>query len=333
MNRYQLLLIIIIAIILNGCTKKITIKMIEPAEINRATDTKRIIVTKFQNDKVTLDKKIESILSKYKIDGKKFFTIVSRDNTDQIIKEQKFQNSGIIDSNTIVDAGNLLGAEAIISGSVGDATLSDTIFYESRSRCEDKKCKKMIYYQVECMRRVVGLSAEIKMISIEKGDIIHADSMKKDLSYVHCSDDSLPIPSKITITQNISSYFANKFTYKLTPHYKYLSVELLDDGDLEYSDFQEKLLNDALVYIEHHRYDKAEKLLITLIDSTNEQSYVAFYNLGLLKEIKSEYLKAKEYYKKADDLTTQPVEAIDKAYIRINSTIKKYKLAQQQIYK
>ncbi len=332
MNKYlSLLLLAIISIFISACAQKVVIKAIEPAEIDRATSTKKIAVTKFKNDKAGLSSKIESILSKHRIENKRFFTMISRSDTDKIIKEQKLQNSGLVDTATIVGVGNLIGAEAIISGNVGKSTLADTSFYENRSKCADKKCKELVYYKVRCIKRVVGLSAEIKMVDITKGDIIYADNIRKTLSYKHCSDDSLSLPSKETVIQKIASLIANKFAYKLTPHYKYFKVELLDEPDLDYDDAQEELLENSLIYIERNRYDKAEQLLNTLIDSTGQQSYVAFYNLGVIKEAKAEYLKAQEYYIKADNLTVEPVEAIDKAYVRIGSVIEKYKLTQEQI--
>lgn len=265
------------------------------------------------------------------MDNKSYFTLVSRNDFNRIIEEQKIQNSGLVDSKTVVDIGNLIGAQAIISGNVGRVTASDSYFYEQRARCADKKCRELIYYRVRCKKRVIGLSAELRMVDVAQGDIIYADTMNENAVYTHCSDDSRAIPSKNTAAQSLADSISSKFVYKLTPHYRNFMVELLDEGDLDYTDEQERLLEVSLTYIEQGRFDKAERFLIDLIDSTDAQSYVAFYNLGVVKEAEGNYAEAKEYYENADSLMIEPVEEINMAVNRINSLIEKRKRTQAQM--
>ncbi|MEA3371393.1 MAG: CsgG/HfaB family protein [Campylobacterota bacterium] len=315
----------------SGCAQKVNIRALEPAEIDRAAATKKVAVASFKRDKIGLSGKIEAKLARFKIDNNSYFTIVSRNDFDKIVEEQKIQNSGLVDSQTVVDIGNLIGAQAIISGNVGKVTSQDSYFYERRSRCADKKCKELIYYKVRCMKRVVGLSAELRMVDVAQGDIIYADTLSKNAVFKHCSDDSRPLPSKEMAAQDLANAIANNFVYKLTPHYRNFRVVLLEDGDLDYNDRQERLLDVSLEYIEQGRFDKAERFLIDLIDSTNAQSYVAFYNLGVVKEAEGNYAEAKEYYENADNLMIEPVKEINAAVIRINSLIEKRKRTHAQM--
>lgn len=321
----------VVIFMVSGCAQKVTIRALEPAEIDRAAATKKVAVSNFNNDRIGLSGKIEAKLSRFKIDNKSYFTIVSRNDFNKIVKEQKIQNSGLVDSKAIVEIGNLIGAQAIISGNVGRVSSSDSYFYERRSRCADKKCKELIYYRVRCKKRVIGLSAELRMVDVAQGDIIYADTMNENAVYTHCSDDSRAIPSKETVAQRLANSIANKFVNKLTPHYRNFRVELLDEGDLDYTDEQEKLLEVSLTYIEQGRLDKAERFLIDLIDSTRAQSYVAFYNLGVVKEAEGNYAEAKEYYENADSLMVEPVEEINLAVLRINSLIDKRQRTQAQM--
>lgn len=316
---------------MSGCAQKVTIRALEPAEIDRAAATKKVAVSNFNNDRVGLSGKIEAKLSRFKIDNKSYFTIISRNDFNKIVEEQKIQNSGLVDSQTVVDIGNLIGAEAIISGNVGRVTSSDSHFYEQRIRCADKKCKTFNYYNVRCKKRIIGLSAELRMVDVARGDIIYADTMNESAVYKHCSDDSHAIPSQEIVAQNLADLISNNFVNKLTPHYRNFRVELLDEGDLDYSDEQEQLLEVALTYIEQGRLDKAERFLIDLIDSTRAQSYVAFYNLGVVKEAEGKYIEAKEYYENADNLMIEPVKEINAAVLRINSLIQKRQKTQAQI--
>ena len=327
----QLLLFLTLALFISGCSQNITIRALEPAEVDRIASTKTISIAPFKNDRVGLSTKIEAKLAKHRLDEAKYFTIVSRSDFNKIIKEQKIQNSGLIDQTTAVEVGSLIGAQAIISGNVGRATASDTRFYEERFRCEDKKCKKMVMYRVRCRKRVVGLSAEIRIVDVVHGDIIYADTMKKSRTYKQCNDDSRALPTKEIAAQNLATEMADSFTYKLLPHYRSFNVVLLEDPDLDYTDEQAKLLELSLKYIEQSRFDKAQKFLFELIDATAQQSYVPFYNLGVIKEAEGNYKEAEEYYKVADDLMLEPVEEISEAYIRIKKLIVRRDKAHAQI--
>lgn len=331
MKQYIVFMTISLILLLSACAQKVGFRVLEPAQIDRMATLKKIAVSEFSNDRVGLSGKIESRLSNFSIDNKKFFTVVSRSDFSKIIAEQKLQNSGLVDDKDIVKVGQLIGAQAIVSGNVGSPTKQDSYYYEERLRCANSKCSKLESYPVRCMKRVVGLSAELKVVDIAKGDIVYAQNFSQDQSFRHCADDSQAIPSKEMAAQDLANKIADAFTYKLTPHYRKLDVTLLDDPDLDYSDTQEKLLENSLKYIEQGRYDKAEKLLTRLIDSTNQKSYVAFYDLGVIKEAQGKYKEAKEYYDYADNLMVEPVEEINKAVIRINSLIAKRKKTMEQL--
>jgi len=318
-------------VFISGCAQKVQMKALEPAEIDRVSDTKKLTISNFKNDRVGLSTKIEAKLAQVQIDGKNYFTMVSRNDFHKIIKEQKVQNSGLMDANVAVKVGNLVGAEAIVSGNVATPTAAKSYFYEKRSRCADKKCEKIVNYNVRCMRKVISLQAELRIVSVAEGDIIFADTLHDSASYKHCSDDESVLPSTEMAAQRLASTMANKFAYRLTPHYRNFDVALLEDPDLDYSDEQEKLLEASLEYIEQSRYTKAQNLLKRLVDSTAEKSYVAFYNLGVISEAKGEYKEAQEYYSYADNLMIEPVEEINEAMVRIQDLIHKRDQTRKQI--
>jgi len=322
---------LIVLIEITGCSQKIDIKALVPAAVDRVAYTKKITVTKFSNDQVGLSNKIEANLASFRIDNKKYFTIVSRNDFDKIIREQRIQNSGLVDQETATEVGQLIGADAIISGNVSRPTSQDSYYNEKRVRCADKECKKLVYYLVRCKKRAVGLSAELRIVDVAKGDIIYADTLSKNATYRHCSDDSNAIPSTEMAAQQLARSIAYSFTYKLTPHYRHFRVALLEDPDLDYTDKQEKLLDVSLDYIEQGRYDKAEIFLKKLVDATASQSYVPFYNLGVISEAKGKYKEAKKYYAYADHLMVEPVEEINDAVKRIDVLIAERQKTREQI--
>jgi len=331
MKKYINITMTVFVVLISGCAQKIGVRALEPAQVDRMSQAKVIAVTDFTYDRVGLSRKIEAKLSNYEIDNKKYFTVVSRNDISKVITEQKLQNSGLVNDDNIVRVGELIGAQAIISGNVGPVSKQDSYFYESRVRCANQKCTEVETYHVRCMKRLIGLSAEIRIVDVAKGDIIFADTFSRSTYFKHCADDARAIPSKTMVAQRLAEDIANEFTYKLTPHYRHFSVKLLEDPDLDYTDEQQKLLKVSLEYIEQGRYDKAEQFLKELIDSTNMKSYVAFYNLGVIKEVQGKYQEAKEYYEYADNLMLEPVEEINEAMIRINSLIAKKQKTLEQL--
>jgi len=323
--------VIFIMLFVGGCTQQVDVRFLQPAEIDRVSNTKKITVAKFQNDTVGLSNKIESQLSNHKIEGKNYFKVISRKDFDKIIAEQKLQNSGLVDLSNVVKVGELLEAQAMILGRVDDVGFSVGSFYEERRECVDKKCKELRKYTVECFKQRVSLSADIRIVDIQKGDIIYANTIPVSSTHKHCSDDSRVLPDKMAEARYLSGRIASRFVYKLMPHYRYVSVNMLEDADLDYTDKQEKLLEVALAYVEQKRYDKAQKFLIQLIDSTDQKSYVPFYNLGVLKEMDGDYISAKRYYKKADDLMVEPVEEINLALVRIDKLIQNNRVTKEQL--
>ncbi|MDA3945132.1 MAG: hypothetical protein PF439_00420 [Helicobacteraceae bacterium] len=334
MQYSYLLLSFAITLLLNGCAQKVTVKTLEPAEINGVANTKNIAVTPFHNDDVNLADKVEASISNQHIDGKRYFNVINRTDLNKIITEQKIQNSGLIDESTAVEVGNMLGAQAIISGSVDQPGMHDDYYYVERTKCkgkgDDRRCWKV---KVTCQKRTVDLSTQIRMINVSTASVIYADNIHRQKQWNHCADDTNTLPSKQAALQGLANAIAHDFVYKLTPHYRNISVTLLDEPDVEYSDYQEKLLDNALLYIEQSRYDKAEQLLRKLIESTAAQSYVPFYDIGLIYEARGDFIEAQHYYKAADELTVEPVEEINFTVSRIQALIDKEKIAQAQIAK
>ena len=70
-----------------------------------------------------------------------------------------------------------------------------------------------------------------------------------------------------------------------------------------------------------------------LFELTHRQSYVAAYNLGVVKEAQGQYEEAKYFYAIADELAMAPVEEINISINRIDASIRKHKEAMEQIKK
>ena len=320
-------------LVFTACSQKVNIQALQPAQVDSVSQTKIIAMHNFKGDSMGLSSKIQTHLASKTVNNKKYFTLVSRADIQRILHEQKLQDSGLLDESTAVELGNILGAQALITGNISDKSSSDTRYYVKRSKCVDKECKEKKEYSVACTRRTISLSAQIRIVSIEQGDIVFSDNLHAQKEWNACSDRNDVLPSKRHGLDLLSSSLASSFSAKLTPYYKSFSVTLLDEPDVEYSEQQEKILENALIYIERQRYTKADDLLSRLLSETQERSFVAAYNLGVIKEVQGNLEEAKELYSLADNLSIEPVDEIDYAIGRISRSIKNRQVALEQIQK
>ena len=256
---------------------------------------------------------------------------MSRKDFDAILAEQKLQNSGLLGPAKAVKIGKITGVQAIVAGRVGSITSQDSYFFEKHTHCLDKECHKTIAEDVRCMKRIVGLAAEIRIVDVERSEVIYANAWHKKKTFKHCIDDGDALPSATMVAQDLASVIAGDFVYKLTPHYRTFEVELLDEPDLDYTEQEERLLEASLKYIEQKRYDKAQSLLARLVDLTGQKSYVPLYNLGVIQEVQGNFERAREYYKHADNLMIEPVDEINEAVVRIENLIANKKKSLEQI--
>lgn len=342
-----LLATLTVTLLINGCAQKVKIKALDPAEVGEMATNKNIAISSFKNDKQGLSGKIESQIAKHKLDNKKYFTVVSRKDLDKILAEQKLQSSELMDEATAARIGKLIGAQAVINGEISSATATNDKYRESREKClkwTKNGCVRYKHYQVVCRTIQAEVSANINIVNVETGSIIYGDTITKEYSADSCKlgqsalgfigFDSSPkqILSKGQALNRLTSEVAIEFVRKLTPHYTYLSVELLDEIELDnVTSSQEDTFEYALEYIKAGRMDKADKLLQRLLDEVNGKSYVVAYVFGVVKEARGNLEEARKMYKMADDLTVKPVEEINSALDRIDDSISKREEAKRQI--
>lgn len=336
-----------LVVLMTGCAQKVQVKALNPAEVGAMASKKKVAVTGFKNDKVGLSGKIEANIAKHTLDDKKYFTVLSRADLDKVMKEQKLQSSTLMSARTASKIGKLVGAQALINGKVTSSGKEGS-YKEDREKClkyykDGGGCAQFKHYKVTCNTTQAGLNASINIVDMENGRIVHADTISKEYNGDSCKDGStslgllsvntgdVKILTKEQALQRLSNEIANEFVHKLTPHYVYFDVTLLDSIEFEVQDAQAATLEGALGYIKGQRMEKAESILSKLNDQLNGKSYVVAYDLGVVKEAQGKFEDSKKMYSMADELSMQPVPEINEAVLRIDSLIAKRSKAQAQI--
>ena len=323
-----------IMLFMSGCTQKVIVKALNPAEVGEMASKKKVAIVDFKNDTYGLSGKIESKIASHKLDKKRYFTVLSRKDLNKIIDEQKLQFSDLMDERSITRIGKFTGAQAIVSGEVTTANVSHSSYIRERQRCSeyDKKNKCLRYqtYNVVCKTIRAEMSANINIVDVETALIIYGDSITKGYNADTCRYDTLLGENQVL--NMLSNAIADKFVYKLTPHYIYFEVGLLDEIELDdVSDAQEDVFEASLEYIKAGRMDKAKRMLEKLFEDLHEKSYVVAYVLGVVNEAQGSFDEAKELYTISDELSKEPVDEINHAIVRIDKLIAKRDEARRQI--
>jgi len=319
------------SVLFSACSTTTQIQYLEPSTIPQAAKLKQIAVNDFKNDSIGLTGKIESKLNQTTLNNKPYFTVLDRKNIQQLLNEQKLQHSGLTNEQNSVQLGELIGAQAFVTGEITSQNYQDHWVRKKRSECVDKKCKEHRDYYVRCMNRTISLSANIQVLAVENSQIIYSDSLSRSDTWERCSDRNNQLPSTAATWQSYADSIAREFVNKIAPKYVYKKITLLEDPDIKYSDLQEDALENGIKFVESGRLDKANAIFSQLVFDTQSLSYVATYNLGVVKEAQGEYQEAKKLYSLSDQLQKEPVEEINQALIRIDQAIVKHQQAMNQI--
>ena len=336
----SILLLLSIGVFISGCsTKNININQIAPPKVTSLSGIKNIAVLKFKNDKIGFSGKLESYLSKSKINGKKVFNVVDRKNMTSILKELKFQSSDLV-TNKIAKFGKLVGAQAIITGSVNytyhngksNIPIIKCVLFDKKFKCLNYKTS-----YITCKTSNAYLSVSINTISVNTGKILDSKTFTKTYKGNSCKPFSDYVRGEIALEQ-LSSKIAKEYYQRIAPHKISLNVTLIDEvKSIKLNDNEEKMFDNALTYIEDGRIKNANLLLKKLNSKLNNRSYEVLYNLGLTEEALGNLIEAKLAYNLADkiilDNNLKPDENVDNAVKRINSEIKEKKILDNIINK
>lgn len=339
---YRLILALMLASLVFGCATKTTIHALEPAEIDRSASLKQVAIIEFEesrksgwgNKRIHFAEKLEALMAGYQLEGKNYFVIVSRKDLDRVLDEQKLQHSGLISDQNVAEIGKLTGAQALISGTVSSASSNDNHYRETRTRNRcDEKGKNCVseQYSVWCTVRSIGLGVQIRMIDVERGDLVTAQAYDEARKWSACEDRQESLPSPEQGYEALSHFIAEDFIHKIAPRYVSFDVVLMEDPDVDLSSRQEDRFEAAIEFIEAGRIDRAGELLSQLHVEVQHQSYAIAYNLGVIREAEGAYSEAKTLYGIADRLTLEPVEEINLAVERIERLLVNQKRVKQQM--
>lgn len=157
-----------------ACSPSKTVKMQQALSVNETEKTeskytgpkRRIGVVEFANKSAYGQGRLggaatDILVTELTKSGK--FIVVERDRMEKIMAEQKFQAEGMIDPQTAVQVGKILGLEAIVLGSVSQFGV---------------KTEGSDYLISQTKKQVADVTVDIRLVDTQSGQVLMADSGK-----------------------------------------------------------------------------------------------------------------------------------------------------------
>jgi len=334
---------VLMIFVITGCATKIPVSMRQPAEFHQASLTRTVAVLPFSgNGGVEFSAELESLLAGVEINGKPFFTLVDRSTIDKVMAEMRLSNSAMVDQNTAVKLGKLIGAQGIYTGTITSNNTRDSHYKAQRQECvqreikRDKEgnryegnCIRYRTYHVSCTKRQANFAVTPKLVDIMTGKIIYTANRTGSAESSGCEDGTPPKTEQELIDQSKNTA-KESIRRDVAPYFTTVMVKLKDSTDgIESSSVKDKL-KLGVKFADNKRIDAA-------CDQWNEikplvpNSPSVVYNLGICAESAGEYENAKKLYVQADKLTGKPDEDITLALSRVNRALSNQKKLQEQM--
>ena len=266
------------------------------------------------------------------------FDVFERAQVAKILNEHEMYMTGLVDEGSAAKIGKMLGAEALIVGSVDTYQVTDErttvllpkikekgFHYETyKDRKGNEKTQKVIdyeWYKVNgaALTRRGNVGITFKVVNVESGQIIAAKNISKTWEGINITDpdpshdDVYPTPKEKSITLPDSSSILNRLIDEIVPklvnmvvphHVAEIKTYLAVD---EQTETARKFMTagqyrDAIEILEAHLAG-----LETKPDKNRDELHVVYYDLGLLNEVAGEFDKAEGFYKKAIALKGEEV--------------------------
>lgn len=318
---------------LSGCVAPPTQTAIPVTVAARSADAvrlKRVAVLPFERrSNVDVTAEIEAALAGITVEGKTFFTVVERQRINELLRELKRQESGLVDPQTALQVGKMLGAKGVYTGAITRADTSDSNYNEARRRCtqhetlRDKKgkpyqgrCVSYQSYNVSCTRRVSVFSFAPKLVDVETGRIVYATDLKGDAEAAVCADEGKPLASQQELFDQAKRKAIDQFRRDIAPSSTTLRVTILEETSLIKSEAAKQTFGQGVAFAKGGRMDRACEFWNQILE-TEAQAFQLVYNVGVCHESQGNLTQAFAMYERADRLLTAPNNVVSSALARV----------------
>ncbi len=306
----------------------VTFQTIKPPEINIGNVSK-IAVAEFEGPDGSGELAAYK-LTEYLVQTNRF-TVLEREKIDKILQEQGLSMTGVIDQNSAVEIGKLLGVDALIFGNVTAYKCEDeegtrkvkkkvgtgkykrvkrkNIFTGKEYWAEEEIMKTVLVDEHYKIRKGV-VSVNFKVVDVKTGKLLAVKSLTVNKEYKSVEGRG-NIPAREEVLNTLLSQVMEKFAGMIAP-IKITVTRKLEKGS-EY-------VNRGVDFAVNGLWDMAIKSWKEglKVEPSNPSIY---YNLGVAYEKMGDFISAGEMYKKAVELN--PKKLYMEALKRVNAILQK----------
>ncbi|MFO7888981.1 MAG: DUF6340 family protein [bacterium] len=337
----------LIVLMIISCTvpSVIRIKVLKPATISMP-EIKEVAVVDFRGPDRS-GSQIATLLQSKLIESN-HFDIIEREKINRVLEEQNMGMSGVMDEETAVEIGKVLGVDGMIFGEVTQYEVSPdkeitqkvkkkkftgkyrTVEKKDKKAGKTKKVKEKIYEDVWVDEthyvRQGDVAVNFRVVNVKTGQLLAAYSDSKSynsqdekgfLAAVSNSPDKLK--PKSDILRDLSEEVCTNFAHMIAPHYMY---------EKRYIEPGKGNIAVGKKFAEQGLWPEAQQAWQEAVMNMPQES-AGYYNLGLSYEVQGNLVRAEELYKQAVNL--QQKDRYMESLARIRKNMKEREKLEEQL--
>jgi tetratricopeptide (TPR) repeat protein len=216
------------------------------------------------------------------------YTLIGREELDQILKEQNLGASGLVDETQAASIGKLLGADAIVVGDIVSSS-SDEPSITSEYNPSSKHSAN-----VSCLTRTAATTVNMKVISVTTGAILFTKEAKTTAKNQKCGSDISKMETALSLIDQCLVAASAELANGIAPHFVESKFALKDVDAKAFKDRANKARDNAA----SGKVDEAYVLYAAIL-SDDPYNDAVMFNMGVLNEIVGNYEDAQGFYQKA----------------------------------
>ena len=320
-------------VLLSGCQTGISDKkpVAVAAESAEAASLRRIAVLQFDRRAGGPDitAEVETMLANVQVDGQPYFAVVERNKIQQVMREMKLGESGVIREDTAAKLGKMLGANGVYAGTITRNEVVNTNYQENRNRCiqyerkkdkngnmVDGKCLNFQDYLVSCNKRTAHFTFLPKLIAVESGSIAFSKEISGEASESACQGEAGGIADGAQLLASARATAMGKLRVAVAPSVQLVSFTLMNTMDGIAAAASKEKHASALEFAKAGRMDRACTLWSEAL-AADSTGVPIIHNAGVCDEQRGNLNGALARYEEADRLTSKPDRIIGESLARI----------------
>ncbi len=330
------LFILFMAFLLLQCAgpSQVSVKIMKPAAVDMP-DIYKLAIVDFTGPSLA-GSQIATMLQSMLMQTN-HYEIMERENLKRILEEQNLGMAGIVDQATAVEAGKMLGVDALVFGQVTTyevppdkktiKKIKEKKFTGKYETVEEKdkegkvvKKKKKIYEDVwidrEYWIREGNVAINFRVVKVETGQLLAAHSDSKSYNseeeksfWASVTNSQAQLKPAGDILNDLSKNICEKFVKMIAPYYV-VEKRIIEPG--------EGKIDKGKKFAEAGLWPEARKLWMEALREFPQEPAV-FYNIGLACEMQGDLDEAESAYLQATSLKDK------KLYIESVARIRKAK--------